>query len=262
MELLQEEFTGSNDHSPLIKRKRAKRKTPLSPPTTVTSSSSTGSAHGETCLPIPSPTSSGNNSATKEEDEDMANCLILLARGGQKSDSSLYDCKTCNRTFPSFQALGGHRASHKKPKSDIEVEEEEGKEEETKVPKTNKTITSPPFPFHSETKKAAPTDHNKSASKAHGCSICGVVFSSGQALGGHMRRHRAPPPATPQVSTSDKVNSTAESREADDEPPRKFTSTLDLDLNLPAPFEDDFEFVASKRRFVLVSGPALVDCYY
>ena len=28
----------------------------------------------------------------------------------------VFECKTCNRQFPSFQALGGHRASHKKPR--------------------------------------------------------------------------------------------------------------------------------------------------
>ncbi|KAK4784379.1 hypothetical protein SAY86_018747 [Trapa natans] len=27
-----------------------------------------------------------------------------------------FTCKTCNRAFPSFQALGGHRASHKRPR--------------------------------------------------------------------------------------------------------------------------------------------------
>ncbi|KAK4750251.1 hypothetical protein SAY87_027700 [Trapa incisa] len=29
----------------------------------------------------------------------------------------VYQCKTCGRTFPSFQALGGHRASHKRPRN-------------------------------------------------------------------------------------------------------------------------------------------------
>ncbi|RZC77061.1 hypothetical protein C5167_001830 [Papaver somniferum] len=104
----------------------------------------------------------------------MANCLILLARGGHgnndktsiqhpeeeedvviptvttattttnlmevavprfnsrriteasiigKSGFYVYECKTCNRCFPSFQALGGHRASHKKPKNLLMVED-------------------------------------------------------------------------------------------------------------------------------------------
>ena len=37
--------------------------------------------------------------------------------GSGKVGYYVYECKTCNRTFPSFQALGGHRASHKKPKA-------------------------------------------------------------------------------------------------------------------------------------------------
>ncbi|EEF29282.1 zinc finger protein ZAT12 [Ricinus communis] len=94
---------------------------------------------------------------------DMANCLMLLSKVGQTEleDSKpgrLFACKTCNRRFSSFQALGGHRASHKKPKligDDL-----------LKLP------SSPPKP------------------KTHECSICGLEFAIGQALGGHMRRHR------------------------------------------------------------------------
>ena len=77
----------------------------------------------------------------------------------------VFECKTCNRQFPSFQALGGHRASHKKPRlADGGVDA---------------AAAEPPKP------------------KVHGCSICGLEFAIGQALGGHMRRHRgeAPPPA-------------------------------------------------------------------
>ncbi|CAA2995571.1 zinc finger ZAT5-like [Olea europaea subsp. europaea] len=55
----------------------------------------------------------------------MANCLILLTEGKTEKScekpavmsSNVYQCKTCNRCFPSFTALGGHRASHKKPKT-------------------------------------------------------------------------------------------------------------------------------------------------
>ncbi|KAF4373479.1 hypothetical protein F8388_025173 [Cannabis sativa] len=30
------------------------------------------------------------------------------------SGGHVFECKTCNKRFSSFQALGGHRASHKK----------------------------------------------------------------------------------------------------------------------------------------------------
>ncbi|GAV62681.1 zf-C2H2_6 domain-containing protein [Cephalotus follicularis] len=77
--------------------------------------------------------------------------------------SHVFECNTCNRQFSSFQALGGHRASHKRPR--LTGEKLDG-------------------------------DNHKSLSianipKMHECSICGLKFSMGQALGGHMRRHRA-----------------------------------------------------------------------
>ena len=97
----------------------------------------------------------------------LADCLILLSQGENNYEhamnssipSRVFVCKTCNRQFPSFQALGGHRASHKKPKL---TEGDGGLESQ------------PP---------AKP--------KRHECSICGLEFAVGQALGGHMRRHRA-----------------------------------------------------------------------
>ncbi|KAK7345655.1 hypothetical protein VNO77_16263 [Canavalia gladiata] len=98
------------------------------------------------------------------ESIDLANCLLLLSHPNneRKTHKRLgpveFECNTCNRKFPSFQALGGHRASHKKPKV-------EGKE-------YGKTLSLGNKP------------------KTHECSICGMEFSLGQALGGHMRRHR------------------------------------------------------------------------
>ena len=50
----------------------------------------------------------------------MANCMMLLSTRVGKTESAneisgrLFECKTCNRKFPSFQTLGGHRACHKK----------------------------------------------------------------------------------------------------------------------------------------------------
>ena len=82
--------------------------------------------------------------------------MLLFARGGGGGEPSasprVFECKTCSRRFMSFQALGGHRASHKRPRAS----------------------------------EAAPAK-----ARAHGCAVCGVEFPLGQALGGHMRRHRA-----------------------------------------------------------------------
>ncbi|KAL6619782.1 hypothetical protein ACP70R_031683 [Stipagrostis hirtigluma subsp. patula] len=112
------------------------------------------------------------------QEGEMARMLMLMShgqeqplpvrvpaagRGGDRAPERVFVCKTCNRVFPSFQALGGHRASHKKPRLDGD-------------------------------------DLSLGKPKLHGCSICGLEFAIGQALGGHMRRHRAMtggmPPAT------------------------------------------------------------------
>lgn len=114
----------------------------------------------------------------REEDETVAtaNCLMLLSKVGKSETEEgsvkfdhrrrsgaerVFECKTCKKKFHSFQALGGHRASHKKLKiiaADLLQQ-----------------AFSPPSP-------AKP--------KSHTCSICGLEFPMGQALGGHMRRHR------------------------------------------------------------------------
>ncbi|CAL9096702.1 unnamed protein product [Musa textilis] len=76
---------------------------------------------------------------------------------------AVFECRTCNRQFPSFQALGGHRASHKKPRLDGHGH------------------------GHGQAQAGAAAKR-----RVHECPICGVEFAVGQALGGHMRRHRAP----------------------------------------------------------------------
>ncbi|GFQ01968.1 zinc finger protein zat12 [Phtheirospermum japonicum] len=89
----------------------------------------------------------------------MAKCLVLLSgRRDSNNINRVFTCKTCDKQFTSFQALGGHRASHKKPRLAAGDDQ-------------------PPF-F-----AAKP--------KSHECSICGLEFPMGQALGGHMRRHRS-----------------------------------------------------------------------
>ncbi|OIT32733.1 PREDICTED: zinc finger protein ZAT11-like [Nicotiana attenuata] len=91
------------------------------------------------------------------EAQAMANCSMLLSR--LNNNTSSFECKTCNKRFSSFQALGGHRTSHKSLRS-LSIDARS----KSKKPKNN----------------------------MHQCSICGMEFFMGQALGGHMRRHRAP----------------------------------------------------------------------
>lgn len=291
-----EEFSGSNDQM-IVKGKRTKRPRPSS------STSSNGGGCGGAgefynSLVSSSTTSSGISTST-EEDEDMANCLILLARGNSppqpdeikaaaenklssrkfaemvstttgKVGIFVYECKTCNRTFPSFQALGGHRASHKKPKTAAEVDQrkspvppphdqEEG-EGEGQLRKLSTIISPPPQSTTQLPSKSLQSDPNKP--KMHECSICGSEFGSGQALGGHMRRHRpAPSTSSAKIPMSiDNNNTTSSSHEACD----KARNMLALDLNLPAPPEDEKlqQFPAEQQPRVVFSAAALVDCHY
>ncbi|GFS44170.1 hypothetical protein Acr_00g0088930 [Actinidia rufa] len=68
------------------------------------------------------------------EEEYLALCLIMLARGGEAYNSApaavhrrhsastppqsevklVYKCSVCDKEFGSYQALGGHKASHRK----------------------------------------------------------------------------------------------------------------------------------------------------
>ncbi|KAG6401786.1 hypothetical protein SASPL_138651 [Salvia splendens] len=99
-----------------------------------------------------------------------------------QSDCSKFRCMICNKGFPSYQALGGHRASHKKFKG-----------------------------------CCAPTIPTEIPKPDHECPICLKVFPSGQALGGHKRSHLI----------------------TDHQP--KTTRRDFLDLNLPAPVEDELK---------------------
>ncbi|XP_073295951.1 zinc finger protein ZAT10-like [Primulina huaijiensis] len=122
------------------------------------------------------------------EDEYFALCLIMLASGASASSSTahqqiknspnrarlpsplppavessvqnlVYKCSVCNKAFMSYQALGGHKASHRKTSGD-------------NGSATTATATS-----------------GAAGGRTHECSICHKCFPTGQALGGHMRRH-------------------------------------------------------------------------
>lgn len=157
----------------------------------------------------------------------MANCLMLLSRVGEyeannytnSSNNRVFECKTCNRKFHSFQALGGHRASHKKPRLMAGDANMDGQL------------------LHGSPQKA----------KTHECSICGLEFAIGQALGGHMRRHRAANlNGNMQNSMTTMSGSSGSGISSLDSSPNRMKAgnnkrVLVLDLNL-TPFENDLEF--------------------
>ncbi|BAT93610.1 Zinc finger protein [Vigna angularis] len=159
----------------------------------------------------------------------MANYLMLLSAGGEfentnylnySSNHRVFECKTCKRQFPSFQALGGHRASHKKPRLMV------GESEHNQV-----LHGSPPKP------------------KTHECSVCGLEFAIGQALGGHMRRHR--------TSSNGKMNNATATTVHNTSSPKmnhKGSSNervLFPDLNL-TPLENDLKFLKIRQPAPLV----------
>ncbi|KAF7149195.1 hypothetical protein RHSIM_Rhsim03G0089200 [Rhododendron simsii] len=276
---LQEEFTQ------IMKGKRTKRPRQWSPlALTMASTSSSSMAEGGSIgggisensggggggggfdrPATASTTNSGeltDHSVEKEEEEDMANCLILLAQGHQHRQSlktpqrplvptTYYQCKTCDRCFPSFQALGGHRASHNKPNKAVTNGEEKKPSSSTMLTQEeaqeNSASTTLSLQIIPNTRGSGNTK-----SRVHECSICGAEFSSGQALGGHMRRHRSAPAMA--TSCDDQTREVKKSK-----------SVLALDLNLPAPEdehrESKFAF-ASKKQVIVFSASPLVDCHY
>ncbi|CAI0430118.1 unnamed protein product [Linum tenue] len=198
--------------------------------------------------------------------------------------NSKFECHTCNKAFHSYQALGGHRASHKKIKGcfasivDIPTTDETTIVTDKELLSTDQSptinkqphqllpVVSSPDPPPGTTKLVAtksikhellatkispsPTpnvasgsgrkkgsNNNSHGRTIHECPICLKVFSSGQALGGHKRSH---------------LVGSSEGKAANNVPMATLTETADgagkiptmkdfLDLNLPAPVEEESE---------------------
>ncbi|KAL6894346.1 hypothetical protein ACP4OV_008444 [Aristida adscensionis] len=90
-------------------------------------------------------------------------------------------CKTCGRAFTSFQALGGHRTSHLRGRHGLELGVGD------KALRQHKAASKQQQQQRGEISKPA---RPPPPQQQHQCHICGLGFEMGQALGGHMRRHR------------------------------------------------------------------------
>ncbi|XP_010557519.1 PREDICTED: zinc finger protein AZF2-like [Tarenaya hassleriana] len=142
---------------PWLKRKRSKRERSLDP--------------------------SPSSSSGPNEDEYLALCLVMLARGRPttaqtqtqtqtQTQKISYKCSVCNKAFPSYQALGGHKASHR-----------------IKSASTAATTADDLSAVASTGEKSQAATAVALSGKTHECSICHKVFPTGQALGGHKRCH-------------------------------------------------------------------------
>lgn len=366
MEEAQEEVLMINNNNKdqqshnIVKGKRTKRQRPQSPVPFIVNST----IHDNTnLLSSPAVSSAEEFFDSTEEDEDMANCLILLAQcqsirespkrahydihqeeaiaqlqtnnnnnsgmkfnsrrfleapgtGTGKGGCYVYECKTCNRTFPSFQALGGHRASHKKPKAMMinddrlllksqHQRQQQHQQQQFLVSKSDdeedgnfRNVSSLSLQLSNNNNNRGNNNssfysgnNNNNVgkgnnSKVHECSICGAEFTSGQALGGHMRRHRSAPVSATATTANTTLSLTPMAVVvAGQDQPRKSSSSsssrnnllsLDLDLNLPAPEDDPKESklpFSSKQQqqqqqqqpkssLVFTAAATLVDCHY
>ncbi|KAK7256545.1 hypothetical protein RIF29_29998 [Crotalaria pallida] len=141
--------------------------------------------------------------ATEEEEERLSKNRV---RGRRR-----YKCETCNKVFRSYQALGGHRASHKKV---IKV----------KISRVNDNQ-------ELENENGATSAPTVVQKKVHECPVCFRVFASGQALGGHKRTHGIGLAAAAATTTTTQTTQVP-SR------PVEHGNNL-IDLNLPASFDAD-----------------------
>ncbi|KAM3261701.1 hypothetical protein ACQJBY_052410 [Aegilops geniculata] len=114
---------------------------------------------------------STDSSASTTTSADSASAPAAAARKRTRrgravatSGEGEFVCKTCGRAFETFQALGGHRTSHLRGRHGLEL--------------------------GVGVARAIKERKRQEDKQRHDCHICGLGFKSGQALGGHMRRHR------------------------------------------------------------------------
>ncbi|KAJ8484862.1 hypothetical protein OPV22_017347 [Ensete ventricosum] len=166
----------------------------------------------------------GRNSSSVVErfdpaDDSLGHASSNDCSGKANKKRSQFECKSCNKVFDSHQALGGHRASHKRMKG---------------CPGHRTHVAENSTETDASSVDEAATENTGSgsskANKGHQCLICSRFFSSGQALGGHKRSHL--------VATSGSGGDAAFPIAIPQQPLEKPGV---LDLNLPADGSEDLK---------------------
>ncbi|GJN37008.1 hypothetical protein PR202_gb25924 [Eleusine coracana subsp. coracana] len=149
-----------------------------------------------------------------------------VRRGGR------YECPGCGRAFQSYQALGGHRASHKRINSNCSVTKVVVALDHQPEPsvETNASFSTASAPASPEVDRAAVHAKKMMGSNKFECPICFKVFASGQALGGHKRSHSI---------ASELYYERAQHAGVVEPEHHALVAARFLDLNLPAPGAED-----------------------
>ncbi|XP_019170519.1 PREDICTED: MATH and LRR domain-containing protein PFE0570w-like [Ipomoea nil] len=153
--------------------------------------------------------------------------VVAASSPGTNANKKKYECLNCKKSFNSYQALGGHRPCHKKTNPDMESGYGTG-ENSLDADETYNHGNGGKIRDCFGSKKAGATEKKvrPKKGKGHECPFCHRMFKSGQALGGHKRSHFI---GGAQVINGSHQTPAAAKEEAADL----------LDLNLPAPVEDE-----------------------
>ncbi|XP_074355146.1 zinc finger protein ZAT3-like [Apium graveolens] len=188
----------------------------------------------------PNPTSMTSNCAVGLLDSEIKNqsadfgCgdvgVTSMDHGAGPSgiNSFKFECSSCKKVFGSHQALGGHRASHKNVKGCFAIKK-------STIDCNTHEEDYNNIGGHDHRNVDYAGNHCGDQDKmlialGHRCNICLRVFPSGQALGGHMRCH---------WEKGDEPSSLTQGGSGPYQQPNAKVASA-LDLNLPAPLEDDY----------------------
>ncbi|KAL3511063.1 hypothetical protein ACH5RR_030464 [Cinchona calisaya] len=144
-----------------------------------------------------------------------------------------YECLNCKKTFNSFQALGGHRPCHKRTnaylESRFETDENSLDGDDTLNDKPTRKVRETFSNRKASAKTSSYSSEKKVKSqktKGHECPFCHRIFKNGQALGGHKRSHFIGGGGVVEEHSNQTSTFKTDNPEL-------------LDLNLPAPLEDE-----------------------
>lgn len=196
-----------------------------------------------------------SNEEEEEEDEmeqemEEEDDVVFRARSTPRTSSQgKYKCETCKKVFQSYQALGGHRASHKRVRhqvfedDDDDVDGGDDSEEEEEEEGNGNGGNGEGYNGTSAVVEHPPP-------RSFECPFCFKLFDSGQALGGHKKVHYYNNISYYNSSNNNNnmnnfpaaANSNNNNNARASSSSANFEDNLVIDLNFPPAPEEEFEF--------------------